>query len=44
MVSWRTDSEDTQAFVLVFGAVLAGLLTGLFAPYGDSGIRALFFA
>ena len=32
------------AFVLVFGALLAGLLTGLFARYGDSAIRALFFA
>ena len=32
------------AFVLVLGAVLAGLLTGLFARYGDSAIRALFFA
>ena len=31
-------------FVLVLGAVLAGLLTGLFARYGDSAIRALFFA
>ena len=30
-------------FVLVLGAVLAGLLTGLFARYGDSTIRALFF-
>ena len=32
------------AFVLVFGALLTGLLTGLFARYGDSAIRALFFA
>lgn len=32
------------AFVLVLGAVLAGLLTGLFARYGDSAIRALFFS
>jgi len=32
------------AFVLVLGAALAGLLTGLFARYGDSAIRILFFA